>query len=251
MRRLSFQIKICGVTSGTDAAHAIKQGADAIGLNFYAQSKRFINLDEAAQVCSTISQNAPVVGVFVNSSVMEVSTVRSYGRDGLVFQCFDGATEELDETQPIPLFDWIQLHGDETPEFVRQVKASLGLPIIRALRWGREGAGPIDEYLQQCAALDCLPDAVLIDSHTAGEYGGTGQTADWEAIAKWHASKRFDIPLVLAGGLTPENVAEAIRIVPPDAVDTASGVESAPGCKDAERVRAFIAEAKRAFAALG
>ena len=119
-----------------------------------------------------------------------------------------------------------------------------------ALRWGREGSGGIDEYLTQCAALNCLPDALLIDSHKVGEYGGTGETADWEAIAKWRENRRFDIPLVLAGGLTPENVARAIQIVRPDAVDTASGVESAPGRKDSDRVRAFIAEAKQAFAAM-
>ena len=115
---------------------------------------------------------------------------------------------------------------------------------------GREGSSPIDEYLQQCAALNCLPDAVLIDSHKTGEYGGTGKTADWEAIAKWRESRRFDIPLVLAGGLTPDNVARAIQIVRPDAVDTASGVESSPGRKDPARAQAFIAEAKRAFAAM-
>jgi phosphoribosylanthranilate isomerase len=91
----------------------------------------------------------------------------------------------------------------------------------------------------------------LIDAHKPGEYGGTGKTADWEAIAKWRESRRFDIPLVLAGGLTPENVARAIQFVRPDAVDTASGVESAPGRKDPTRVQAFIAEAKQAFAAIG
>jgi phosphoribosylanthranilate isomerase len=109
---------------------------------------------------------------------------------------------------------------------------------------------PIDEYLEQCAALGCLPDALLIDAHKPGEYGGTGETADWEAIARWRDKKQFDIPLVLAGGLTPYNVAEAIQIVRPDAVDTASGVEISPGRKGSELVRAFVAEAKRAFAAI-
>jgi phosphoribosylanthranilate isomerase len=245
MGRLPFQIKICGVTTQDDAAVAAFAGASAIGLNFYPSSKRFVTLEEASKIKRvkramdglreseqseyiTPTAALAIIGVFVNHSVVEFTSSHS-----------------------IVKFDWLQLHGDETPEFVKQVKTSLGLPIMRALRWGRDGSKPIDEYLQQCAAEGCLPDALLIDAHVKGEYGGTGETADWEAIVRWRDSRQFDIPLVLAGGLTPDNVAAAIRTVRPDAVDTASGVESAPGRKDAERVRAFITEAKQAFAALG
>jgi phosphoribosylanthranilate isomerase len=228
MGRLPFQIKICGVTIAADAAVAVEYGAGAIGLNFFTGSRRHIDPLEAQDIALIDSYELAVVGVFVNHTASEIASIVTH-------------------VEPT----WLQLHGDETPEFLRQVKSALGLPIMRALRWGRDGSGSIDEYLQQCGALGCLPDAVLIDAHKAGEYGGTGETADWEGIARWRENRRFDIPLVLAGGLRPENVAEAIRVVRPDAVDTASGVESSPGRKDADRVRAFIAEAKRAFAAMG
>ncbi len=177
-----------------------------------------------------------IAGVFVNSTPDEIEFARTNRRfplgEALTATDFSGKRRWPNGA---PDFDWVQLHGDETPEFVSRLKAKLGLPVMRALRWGEEGSGPIDEYLQQCAALGCLPDAVLIDAHVKGEYGGTGETADWEAIAQWREKSRFDIPLVLAGGLTAENVAQAIQIVRPDAVDTASGVESSPGHKDPER----------------
>jgi len=259
MGQLPFQIKICGVTSAVDAGCALTDGANAIGVNFYSESKRCVSIEQAAALrtgievfCRLPMQLRPtLVGVFVNSTPDEIEFTRTNRRFLL-----GKAPSETPFTgkyrfhNGAPQFDWIQLHGDETPEFVRQVKAQLGLPIMRALRWGREGAGPIDEYLQQCGALGSLPDAVLIDAHKTGEYGGTGETTDWEAIARWRENRTLNIPLVLAGGLTPENIAEAIQIVRPDAVDTASGVESSPGRKDADRVRAFIAEAKRAFAAM-
>jgi phosphoribosylanthranilate isomerase len=227
MSRLPFQIKICGVTTAADAAAAIEYGASAIGLNFFAGSKRHVDPLEAQNIARVDSHELAVVGVFVNHTVSEIASIVTH-------------------VEPT----WIQLHGDEPPATIKLIKEAVDLPVIRALRWGPEGGAAIDEYLQQCAALGCLPDAVLIDAHKPGEYGGTGETADWEAIARWRENRPFDIPLVLAGGLTPENVTEAIRIVRPDAVDTASGVESAPGKKDPVKVKAFIDEAKQAFAAL-
>ncbi|HZZ29066.1 MAG TPA: phosphoribosylanthranilate isomerase [Pirellulales bacterium] len=248
MSRLPFQIKICGVTSSEDAAVAIEHGAGAIGLNFFTGSRRHIDPLEAQNIARVDSHELAVVGVFVNHTVSEIASIVTH-------------------VEPT----WVQLHGDELPKVIKHVKEAVDLPIMRALRWGPEGSTPIDEYLKQCAALNCLPDAVLIDAHKPGEYGGTGETADWEAIARWREKKQFDVPLVLAGGLTPENVAEAIRIVKPDAVDTASGVEfsvaaplrdadpsfgetrlreNTPGKKDPARVKAFIEEAKRAFAAV-
>ena len=228
MSRLPFHIKICGVTTTADVAIAMEYGAGAIGLNFFTDSQRHVDLLEAQNIARIDSHKLTIVGVFVNHTVSEIASI-------------------VTRVEPT----WVQLHGDEPAASVKLIKESVDLPIIRALRWGREGSGPIDGYLEQCAALGCLPDTVLIDAHQLGEYGGTGQTADWEAIARWLEKKQFDIPLVLAGGLTPENVAEAIATVQPDAVDTASGVESAPGKKDPALVKAFVDEAKRAFAGIG
>ncbi|HEY2760393.1 MAG TPA: phosphoribosylanthranilate isomerase [Pirellulales bacterium] len=248
MKPLPFRVKICGVTTSEDAAAAIAAGATAIGLNFFKASKRHIDPLEAQNIARVDSRELAVIGVFVNHTVSEIASIVTH-------------------VEP----NWIQLHGDEPARVIKHVKEAIDLPVIRALRWGEGGGAAIDEYLQACAEIGCLPDAVLIDAHKAGEYGGTGITADWEAIALWRAEKKFDIPLVLAGGLTPENVAEAITIVRPDAVDTASGVEShvaaslrdanpslgetrlrvgAPG-KDHAKVRAFVEAATAAFAAIG
>jgi phosphoribosylanthranilate isomerase len=225
MQRLPFRIKICGVTTPDDAAMAIGYDASAIGLNFYAGSKRHVDPLMAQNVSLLHSTTVPIVGVFVNHSVSEIASI-------------------ITHVEPT----WVQLHGDEKPAVIKHVKEAVDLPVIRALRWSRDGGKPIGEYLQQCDALGCLPEAVLIDSYAPGQYGGSGQTTDWEAIARWREIRTFDVPLVLAGGLTPENVAEAIRIVRPDAVDSASGVEIAPGKKDPAKVKAFVEEAKRAFA---
>ena len=119
--------------------------------------------------------------------------------------------------------------------------------IVRAHRCGRDGLAPLAKYLVDCRALGRVPDAVLIDADAAAEYGGTGQRADWARIAS-QRELLGELPLILAGGLTPDNVAAAIAAVRPDGVDVASGVESGPGRKDAELVRRFIAAARDAFA---
>jgi phosphoribosylanthranilate isomerase len=137
----------------------------------------------------------------------------------------------------------VQLHGDEPPEFLAELR---GIPILRALRPGADLAA-IGEYLQRCYALACLPRMVLIDACASGAFGGTGQTADWQAMRDYRVHLAGQ-PLVLAGGLTPSNVATAIATVRPWAVDVASGVEERPGKKSAELVRAFVAAARAAFA---
>jgi phosphoribosylanthranilate isomerase len=228
VKPLPFQIKICGVTSSHDAAMAIGAGATAIGLNFFVGSPRHIDRLEAQNIARIDARELAVVGVFVNHTISQI----------------DGLVTHVEPT-------WIQLHGDESAHFIKHVKQEVDLPIIRALRWGPAGGAAIDEYLQACSQHGCLPDALLIDAHAPGQYGGTGEIADWQAIAKWRQESKWDIPLVLAGGLTPENVAEAIAIVQPDAVDTASGVESAPGKKDSAKVKGFVQAAKEAFLALG
>ncbi len=220
--RAVFQIKICGITRVDDARQAVEAGADACGLNFYLQSPRFVGLSAAAEICRHLSRSVVRVGVFVNAPPSEV--IETFDRLAL---------------------DLIQLHGDEPPEYAAQLG---GRPVVRAFRLGPEGIAAIERYLARAEALGVLPRMVLVDAYRAGQYGGTGNQADWDALAGY-AQLPWKLPLVLAGGLGPDNVAEAIGRVRPAAVDTASGVETAPGQKSAERMRRFVAAARAAFSA--
>lgn len=216
-----FRIKICGITTVEDAQLTADAGADAIGLNFYAKSPRAIGLEQAQAIARVLPSTVVKVGLFVNASVEQI--VHSF--------------------EAVPL-DLIQLHGDEPPELLA---ALAGRPILRAFRLTEAGLSPVAAYLAACRQLGCTPHAVLLDAYRPGHYGGTGETADWSAAASYVA-EATPPPLVLAGGLTSENVAEAIRRVRPTAVDTASGVEAKPGRKDPARLRAFIQAARQAFA---
>jgi len=138
----------------------------------------------------------------------------------------------------------VQLHGDESPQVLAELK---GRPLIRAFRCGDEGLTPARAYLEECARLGCMPCAVLVDAVCEGSYGGTGQTADWDGLSETRGILG-DVPLILAGGLTPENVAGAIRQVRPDAVDVASGVEASARRKDAKLMQRFIETALNALA---
>jgi len=215
-----FTIKICGVTTVDDARAVAAAGADAIGLNFYAGSPRFLPLEQAQHVAANIPAKVLRVGLFVNAPAEAIC----------------GAYDALG-------LDLIQLHGDEPPEFL----AELGdRPVMRAFRVGAPGLQAVAEYLARCRELGTAPAMVLVDAFLADQRGGTGKTADWDALV---AERQLlgDTKLVLAGGLTADNVAEAIRRVRPDAVDTASGVESRPGLKDLDAVRRFVAAASQAF----
>ncbi len=205
------KIKICGIKTLPDALAAIEAGANYLGFNFYPKSVRFIEKETCAQITSVLKREHPhikLVGVFVNASVEEVRNIL--------------------ETCSL---DLAQLHGDETPEMLKQ----LAPRAFKALRGVPEN---IEAY-----ARDEAP-ACLIDAAVKGAYGGTGVTADWSAAAE--LAKRY--PLLLAGGLTPDNVAEAVRQVRPWGVDVASGVEvplqsggkAGPGAKDAGRMKAFV-----------
>jgi len=166
MNSLPFRIKFCGITTPPDAAAALVAGADAIGLNFYPRSKRAVTAGEAEEIRGWISSfgtsrtlnsrgNTTVVNVMVNPSIEDV--VQSLpSKDS---EQARGSRRRL---------DWIQLHGDEPPELVAKIKKASGLPIMRAFRWGREQPAAIEAYLDRCRALDCLPDAILIDSHKPG-----------------------------------------------------------------------------------
>jgi phosphoribosylanthranilate isomerase len=196
-------VKICGIKTLNDTLAAIESGADYLGFNFYAKSVRFIEKETCAGIVSVLKKEHPgvkLVGVFVNSSVDEIKAI-------------------MDDCS----LDLAQLHGDETPEMLsaldgKAFKAFRGVP-VEVNGFGRDGSP-----------------AILVDAAVKGSYGGTGATADWSAAAK--LAQRY--PLLLAGGLTPENVANAVVQVNPWGVDVASGVESTPGEKDAAKMKSFI-----------
>lgn len=215
-----FWIKICGVTNVDDARAVAAAGADAVGLNFYAKSPRHVTVEKARRIVEALPVGLVKVGLFVNAPAEEVC------------QTFDALGLDL-----------IQLHGDEPPIYLTHLGRR---PVMRAFRLGQAGREPIRGYLDQCRKLGCMPRLVLVDAGVEGKYGGTGQVADWQTL-KDYSLLTPSPPVVLAGGLTPENVGEAIRTVHPTAVDTASGVESSPGRKDPATVTAFVRAAQQAF----
>ena len=215
-----FQVKICGITSLADAQAAADAGADAIGLNFYAKSPRFVQQETAQEICQQLPQLTKV-GLFVNESV---TTIRQLA----------------DQVG----FDAIQLHGDEPPETIAELSE---FRIIRVLRCQQPSPQMVQQYWLQCQQLNALPETILLDAHAPGQYGGTGQSLDWNQLQSLGPSKE-GFRWVLAGGLTPANVAEAISIAHPDGVDTASGVEIQPGQKDPQQVAQFVQAARTALA---
>lgn len=217
-----FRIKVCGVTRVEDALAVAESGADAIGLNFYERSPRCVSLEQARRLASAVEGRLLRVGVFVNATSDRIN--------------------EVCETTPL---DAIQLHGDEPASLLAELARSA--PVVRAARMGAEGLAPAAKQLQAAAEIGCPFGAILIDAAgQSGQYGGTGQTADWGRLQ----AERADLgatPLILAGGLTPANVADAIAATLPHGVDTASGVESSPGVKSPRLVAEFAAAAKEAF----
>lgn len=216
----TFQIKICGITRAADALWAAGAGADAVGVNFYSRSPRYVWPEDARQLILLLPPEVVKVGVFVNAEAEEIC------------QLFDSLG-----------LDWIQLHGDEPPGLLPKLGER---PVIRAFRLGPEGLEPVLEYLERCRYAGRMPEVVLLDGYSANQYGGTGEKAPWD-ICREYAAIRGVPPLVLAGGLSPSNVVEAIRTVQPMSVDTASGVEVSPGKKDPTLVAAFIRAAREAF----
>jgi phosphoribosylanthranilate isomerase len=215
-----MRIKICGITNAEDCRLAIALGADAIGFNFYPPSPRYIERGQAEVLLHDLPPFVESVGLFVNQPL----------RDIFAFLGSLGAIRS------------IQWHGD-SPE------PGDGHPFryIPAFAVGeKKHLDNISCYLAACRGLGKLPAAILLDAHVPGLHGGTGQTVPWSLLAEFQPG----VPIVLAGGLNPDNVAEAIRLVRPYAVDVASGVEQAPGRKDAERLRRFIGNAREAAARL-
>ena len=205
------KVKICGITNLPDAVFSVKEGADALGFNFYPKSPRYIAPFAAAEVISSLPREILLVGVFVNETIDNIVEI--------------AASAGLNA---------VQLHGDEGPDFVRELRKVSDLKIIKALRV-KPGFKPSD-------AEKYPADAILLDAFSASEYGGTGETFDWE-VAK--SVKQFTKELLLAGGLTPENIANAIRSVAPAAVDACSGLEKSKGVKDYAKIKAFMENARR------
>ncbi len=205
------RIKICGVTRREDLEYAAALGVDAVGLVFQAQSTRRLEPSAARALLHRRPAFLSAVALFMDAGRDEVRRV------------LDGVA-----------VDFIQFHGSESPDFC----ASFGVPYMKAVPMGSTDdiVSYARDYLDTASAL-------VLDSHRAGEIGGTGKVFDWTALA--HAR---ELPLILAGGLTPDNVADGIRRVSPLAVDVASGVESAGGVKDHRLMREFVAAVRAADA---
>jgi len=202
------KVKICGITNGDDARHAADCGADALGFVFYAGSPRCVTPEQVREIVAGLPPFVIRVGLFVNEDPGRIRAII-------------GACCGLDV---------VQLHGDEPPE-------ACVLPPCRVIK----GVRP--RHAADLAALAAYPvAALLVDAAVPGQFGGTGQRADWDLAARLAARQR----VILAGGLTPANVAAAVRQVKPYGVDVASGVESAPGRKDPDLVAQFIRTAKEA-----
>jgi phosphoribosylanthranilate isomerase len=217
-----FRIKICGIRNVNDAQVAARAGADAIGLNFFKKSRRFVEPPIAREIAAALPEGVIKVGVFVNHGPAEIAAI-------------------VNQVQ----LDCVQLHGDEPPKILAEIPT--GVRIIRAYRCGAQGLSELARYLTECKLHGRVPDAVLIDADAGGEFGGTGHIADWSRITN-ERDTLAGIPLILAGGLTPDNVAAAIAAVRPDGVDVASGVENEAALKDQELVSRFVDAARRAFA---
>ncbi len=209
-------VKICGIRD-VDTARAVADcGPDAIGLNFYPKSTRWLDVRMAERICRSLPASVEPIGVFVNHTA-----------------------EEIVDTTKNCRIATVQLHGDERPQIASQL-IEAGLEVIRALRIDEQNASQLAELVAEYRDIPLR--AILIDARVEGAYGGSGRTAPWESIAA--AWKCEWPPLILAGGLTPENIREAISQARPWGVDTAGGVEGSPAIKDPVKVRSFIDNAR-------
>ena len=205
---MDVKVKICGITSVADAEAAVQAGADAIGLMFYPGSPRCISLDTAQEIARRLPPYVIRTGVFVDPNPSDVFAA--------IQRC---------------QLNLLQFHGQETPEFCLQ----FGIMTMKAFRI--ENA---DSLLPMTAYFT---DAFLLDSRVKGELGGTGETFNWDLAVE---AKKFGKPIFLAGGLTPQNVADAVRKVAPLGVDVSSGVEKSRGIKDVKKMQDFVAAVRGA-----
>ena len=202
---MGVRIKICGITNVQDALAAVEAGADALGFMFFAGSPRAMSAAAVREITRKLPPFVTRVGVFVNAPREEV--VRVTGEAGV---------------------NALQFHGDEGPDFC----GSFSLPVMKALR------------VKDASTVEMIPKfegcAILLDAFVPGQLGGTGAVFNWELAVR---AKEYGKPIILAGGLTPENIRDAVAKVGPAGVDVSSGVEASPGRKDAAKVRAFIERA--------
>jgi len=196
------RVKICGITRVEDALDAVDAGADAIGLVFYAQSPRCVSVEQAQKIAIVIPPFVSLVGLFVNATKTEIESTLSKVR-----------------------LDILQFHGDESAQDCEQIN----LPYYKAIRV------KADTNLVQYAVEFSSAKALLLDAYNESAFGGTGQTFDWSLIPK-----NLTKPVILAGGLTPENVTSAISQARPYAVDVSGGVEASKGIKDVAKIAAFM-----------
>lgn len=202
----TVSLKICGVTTAHDAERLVEMSVDALGVNFWPKSKRYLARENASWLLG-LSEKILRVGVFVNES------------PALAIQLFhDG------------LIDVVQLHGDETPEDAAPFRDA-GIPFIKAI-----GVKSMNDLAR---AAEFGASAILLDAHAPGVYGGTGEVFDWK-VASDFRRKHPSLPIILAGGIVPENAGLAAMSVKPAALDIASGAETSPGIKDFEKVAAFL-----------
>lgn len=208
MKRQIVRVKICGITNWRDAKTAIDSGADALGFNFYGKSPRMISVSHAREIVRRMPKRVAALGVFVNASVQEIVRIAEAAK-----------------------LNAAQLHGDENPQTVARLARIL--PVIKAFRV-RSGFRASD--------LRKYPDAAgfLLDGFDPSAIGGTGKKFDWRVARQ---ARRYG-PVILAGGITAQNVAAAIRRAQPFAVDVCSGVEASPGKKNATKVREFLGAVK-------
>lgn len=198
---LIVKVKICGLTNYEDAAAAVDMGADMLGFNFYPKSPRYITPSKAAKIIGKLPAFTDIVGLFVNAT-------------------FENIQQTLEQCD----FDWVQLHGDESPQFCEQFR-TVNVRTMKAIRV--RGEGDIER------AEEYFTDAVLLDAYDPEKYGGTGLTFDWNIIG--HIQKR----VFLAGGINPDNVVRAVKFGV-YGIDVCSGVESEPGKKDHKKMQALF-----------
>ncbi len=195
---LIVKVKICGITNYGDAAVALDMGADLLGFNFYAKSPRYVPPEKAKQIINMLPGFVDIAGVFVNESI-----------------------EKIKETKNLCQLDWVQLHGDESPEFCKQF-LSHNVKVMKAIR--------VKDQNDVQSAEDYFTDAILLDAFDPEKYGGTGLTFDWNVVG--HINKR----VFLAGGINPDNAAEAAELGV-YGIDVCSGIEAEPGKKDHNKVK--------------
>lgn len=200
------KVKICGITNSEDALLSAKFGADALGFNFYKKSPRYISPEDARKIIEEVPEEIFNVGVFVNEKLEKIIAIAKTAR-----------------------LNALQLHGEETPEFAKELKQRSGLEIIKAFR--------VSKQFQPESVLQFNADAILLDAYSPNEHGGTGETFDWEIAGK---VKEIFPKMYLAGGLSAANIEQAIKAVKPFAVDACSGLEEKKGKKNENKLKIFL-----------